>query len=563
MSSSHAKVLVLGSDTRSFLTVIRSLGRAGKVVDVAWCARDSVSVSSRFVNNVHRIKRPTSNGWESELKQLLDREQYDLVIPCNDPSILPLHDCRSYFANYPIYLVEESIFDTVMDKSSVNTIASRAGVRLPREVLIQNPGEIDAIDELSGPLVLKPTRSYVNHRLNDKNEVIAGCGHDSARVQIQEMLQFTPVAVQEFFDGYGVGVEFIANKGQVLTSFQHARLHEPPDGGGSSYRKSCPLNPELETATAALVRSLNYTGIGMAEYRYNDQTHDWIFVEINSRFWGSLPLAVNCGADFPVYLYDLLCAQRTEFPNHYAVNRTCRNWLRDVQWLRSTVASNGLAVGKQMRLLGQLIWELRYPLTFRESSDTLSWDDREPGLRELREAARGVPLRLRRKASAALWKTKTWRSHARGKVHRKLANAKNVLFVCKGNICRSPFAEALGRSLHEGWKVESRGYFPKEDRTSPEHALAAASSFSVDLSGHRSRVLSDVDIDWADIILIFDEENRVEVTSQFPAARSKTFKLGALVECDDPDIADPYGGSIDDFRSIYEKIRRALNSIHQ
>ena len=88
------KVLVLGSDTRAFLTVIRSLGRSGKEVHVAWNARDSVAIHSKYVHTTHALSRPPSEGWQAELKALLDREQFDLVIPCNDPSILPLHDNR-------------------------------------------------------------------------------------------------------------------------------------------------------------------------------------------------------------------------------------------------------------------------------------------------------------------------------------------------------------------------------------------------------------------------------------------------------------------------------------
>ncbi len=542
--------------------MIRSLGRAGKEVHVAWCARDSVSKASKYVHRVHTPTRPPARDWQNEFRELLEREQFDLIIPCNDPSILPLHQQREFFAAYRIYLVDAAIFDTVMDKASVNKIAAGAGLKLPNEVTIRAAEELAQIDALSPPYVLKPTQSYVASSLSQKNHVVIESDRDAACRKIEKMLASTPVAVQEFFDGRGVGVEFIAKEGKVLTAFQHARLHEPPRGGGSSYRNSCRLDPELKAATESLVGAMGYTGIGMAEFRYNSKKRDWIFVELNSRFWGSLPLAVNCGADFPAYLFDLYCENRTDFPQDYRVGRACRNWFLDLRWFRETLSENRFSVAKHLSLAGQLLWELRYPVTFRETSDTIAWDDPAPGIREIKEAATAIPRRIRRKAARWSSKIAPLRNRARQRMLSRLSRAKHILFVCKGNICRSPFAEQYARStIGHLETVSSSGYFPKQDRPSPDNAQVAASEFDVDLSSHRSSMLSPEAVEKADAILIFDEENRDEIWSSFPRARSKTYLLGMLMEGSEFEIHDPYGGTVDDFRSIYAKITRAIDCL--
>ena len=51
---------------------------------------------------------------------------------------------------------------------------------------------------------------------------------------------------------------------------------------------------------------LRYTGLIMVEFRINVETDDWALIETNGRFWGSLPLAVAAGVDFPRYLYEML-----------------------------------------------------------------------------------------------------------------------------------------------------------------------------------------------------------------------------------------------------------------
>lgn len=562
MSTDPPKVLVLGSDTRSFLSVIRSLGRKGIEVHVAWSARDSVATASKYVHKVHTPPRPTSTGWESEFESLLSDEKFDLVIPCNDPSILPLHQNRKRFAAFPIYLIDDAIFETVMDKGAVSVIAREVGLRIPLEVVVDSPEDLDGVDQLAAPWVLKPTRSYVSKKLSKKNHVRICHDRESARRHLHTMLKETPVAVQEFFQGHGVGVEFIAEKGRILSAFQHERLHEPPDGGGSSYRRSCALNPDLIEATSALVDRLSYTGIGMAEFRVNATTGDWIFVELNSRFWGSLPLAVNCGADFPAYLFDLLCHNRSEFPRHYALNRACRNWLLDTHWLQKTLSDNRFSISKQLRLAWQLFCELRFPLMLRESSDTFQWTDPVPAIRELTSSIGTIPRRVRCKISGKARRIPAVRNRARQRLEHQLNSAQNILFVCKGNICRSPFAERYSKlAIPHVQRVESSGYFPKRNRPSPDNAQAAASEFDIDLSLHRSSVLTQDATDHADVILVFDEENREQIRSNFSRVKAKTFLLGTLLDEADSEITDPYGGSVEDFRTIYSKIAAALDRV--
>jgi len=440
------KVLVLGSDMRSFLTVIRSLGRAGKEVHIAWCAHSSPAKTSKYVAQVHDLVRPPAVHWTTEFLELLSNEQFDLIVPCNDPSILPLHEHRKLFSSYPIYLIEEAIFETVMDKAAVNEIAEKSGLRLPAEVTIRSTDEVDKIRRLRSPYVLKPTQSYTANHLSRKNRVAIVDDYHAASAKITKLLQRTPVVVQEYFEGQGVGVEFLAKDGKILTAFQHLRLHEPPNGGGSSYRKSCSLDLPLLAATTSLVHSLGYSGVGMAEFRYHFKSNDWIFVELNSRFWGSLPLAVACGADFPLFLYDLYCHDRQDFPGNYRVNGTCRNWMMDIGWLRKTLAANGKSPRRQLGLVWQLFKELRFPFLLRESCDTIARDDRSPGINEIREAFQEAPRKVHRKMFQSKVNSLSYRKRTRRQLHQKLKNARSVLFVCKGNICRSPFAEQYART---------------------------------------------------------------------------------------------------------------------
>jgi hypothetical protein len=80
------KVMVLGNDNRSFLTVIRSLGRRNLRVHVGWCPPDCSALHSKYVIKVHDIPQysPADDSWKHSLISILQQEKFDLVIPCND-----------------------------------------------------------------------------------------------------------------------------------------------------------------------------------------------------------------------------------------------------------------------------------------------------------------------------------------------------------------------------------------------------------------------------------------------------------------------------------------------
>lgn len=138
-------------------------------------------------------------------------------------------------------------------------------------------------------------------------------------------------------------------------------------------------------------------------------------------------------------------------------------------------------------------------------------------------------------------------------------DAGGVLFVCLGNVCRSPFAERLALGEVEGRKrVSSAGHYPVSGRGSPELARAAARELGVDLASHRSRVLSRSMIEEADGVFVFDEENFHAVTAEHRGAAERTHLLGALSPEGPVIVADPYGGPPSQYQAVYRQIAEAI-----
>src|ERR1041385_3999267 len=94
---SDQKVLVLGDDTRSFLAIVRSLGRRGITIHAAPSDFRSPALRSRYLAAVHDLPPWIGDGheWLRAMKELLRVEHYSLIIPCNETTLLPVQRHRA------------------------------------------------------------------------------------------------------------------------------------------------------------------------------------------------------------------------------------------------------------------------------------------------------------------------------------------------------------------------------------------------------------------------------------------------------------------------------------
>ena len=562
IQSVKRKVLVLGRDTRSFLTVIRSLGRKGFEVHTAWAPADAAALRSKYVFKHHPIRNKFKDDrWKAELRQLLVAERFDLVIPCDDPAIIPLQTNRAEFeALAKIYLLDEPVYAVTSEKSAQHELAEKLGLHLPKSRRIRSTDSID--DAFAGfemPVVLKPVASYTRENLLERNDVQKARTLEAAREALERLLKRSDVLLQENFNGVGAGVEFIASSGMILKAFQHMRLHEPLHGGGSSYRTGVSLNPELLEAASKLTAALRYTGVGMVEFKIDPATGRWIFVEINGRFWGSLPLAVASGADFPCYLVQLLLDGTREFPQSYRTGIACRNLTSDLDWLRVNLLADRADPFLLTVPIPKLIGELGTIASGNERSDTFVLDDLRPAFYDLSGWIADKWDAVIRKSTEYYQTRPASRAKAELQARSALRNAKSILFVCWGNVCRSPYAEVAARAIvPDSVQVRSAGFDLHAGRQSPQEGIEAARARGLDLSVHRSTPLTQESVDNADVIFVFDQNNRASILRQFPNSRGKVFYVNQLDSALPLYVKDPWGYSLNVFEKTYETISRAL-----
>lgn len=384
----HAAVLVVGEESRVVLPIIRSLGARGIPVDLAWCPPDEPAIVSRFL----RRAVPATDAPPHDLDGLValhTRERYGLVIPATDSATHVLHHGRGRWAGIlPVAIGPAAALDIALDKLATWELARRLDVPVPRSRVGSTPVE-QLLDELSLPLVVKPASSVDPH----------GLGKRAVRiVETPDELRAATdgrVLVQELVPGHGEGIEVLADRGRVLLAFQHRRLHETT-GYGSTYRESVPVDPSRRADVERLVAELDYTGVAMFEYRVDPPSGRAVLLEINPRFWGSLPLSVAAGADFPLGLYHVATTNRHDLAptdRGYRVGLRSRDLLNDLRWTLRQVAP-GAAQGDdaawrtarvgRARAIGDLL-RLLLP---GDRTDLFAWTDPRPAGRELRRIAR-------------------------------------------------------------------------------------------------------------------------------------------------------------------------------
>lgn len=143
-----------------------------------------------------------------------------------------------------------------------------------------------------------------------------------------------------------------------------------------------------------------------------------------------------------------------------------------------------------------------------------------------------------------------------------------ILFVCTGNTCRSPMAAALLRHEWEkrphapALRVASAGLAAVDGEKASEHARTVMREAGIDLETHTSTLLNKALVDEATLILVMSRQHRELLLQRFPEAAAKTFLLKEFAGITgNPDVADPYGGTIEEYRRVYEEIRASIQEI--
>ena len=566
------RVLVLGDSDLAALAIVRSLGRLGLEVHLASFEGSPVTRHSRYVAQRHALGHPLADeaGFVDALRRLLAARSFDLVVPTSDKSLVPLMSYRDEIARLSRFVAPGNRgFRVTNRKDETIDVAIRCGLPVPKTVRVNDRDEAEAITlPFSYPVVLKPIVSHIAGRA-ERLRVRVAQSPDELSQRLPDMAAASPVLVQEFCPGTGLGVSVLATSGDVTAAFQHERVHEPPEGGAGSYRRSVPLSADLLEGVRRFCREVEWDGPAMFEFKQHAGGRP-VLMEVNGRFWGSLALAIHAGVDFPRLTYESMVLERTTRVFDYRVPLYVRHTVRDLSWLYS----NARAAGGRRELIrvpaSQLAREaLHFPLG-RERFDLESLSDPIPALMGWLDLARDVSDGVRRRLVDRVRLSSVRRRMERLRGSRALVEriraARSVLFICQGNINRSAVAERVlarhVRAASNGATVASAGFDPRPGRHTTSISRTAASDLNVDLRDHVSTPLTREMLARFDLIVAMELSHLVRLGELDERAARNSIVLALL----DPqggalDIPDPDGKLSSTFSTVYARIARCVEQL--
>ena len=360
--------------------------------------------------------------------------------------------------------------------------------------------------------------------------------------------------VQEFIPGSGSALNFFAVNGEIKVAFQYERIHEPGFGGGSSYRKSVPLDEGLLNKSKALLREYNYTGMGMIEFRSASLDGRQYLMEINARPWGSLALPIFAGIDFPSLVLKYHLGE--DFGTlDYRAGVYARNITKDVNWL----LRNGFR-RKRIFALFEPIFALSNFFKGTETFDGLAAHDSKPFFKGIVNVSLNASFRIWRKLiSQSLLYHQGAQCTALSKRVAKIITNKKVCFVCRGNIIRSKYAQLYYEKM-TGKKAVSCGTYFSENRNSPPIAVDVAMRRGIDLSSSTSKTIYSI-LNFDDYIYFaMDEKNLYDLKNEF---KLKNVFLLSTAAAKKGAIPDPYLHVFNDekYNNAYKQIESYVEDI--
>lgn len=549
-------VLVLDGTPRTIVTISRSLHRRDIPVTCAGIGRSGLGLHSKTICADVGLPADEASFFNA-LLDVLSKHDVDTVLPCSDKALmllLPHYD--ELRSRVSLSCPEPSIVERVLQKSETLALAKRCGIPTPATYIVNDPSEWKcATEALRFPMIAKPAEAGPNHRIKVE--------YFDRPDDIEEFARSAdfrgPFVFQEFVAGEGVGVSTVVGPEGPLALFQHRRLHEyPPAGGVGVFLESAHADPVLANATTTILRALQWRGPAMVEFRRNPHSGDYALMEVNGRFWGSLPLAAAAGFDFPYWQWQIAHGIAPEIPTRYAAGLRVRWTAGEIQRCADLLTSAGTRRRTRSTVLSS-ISTFASSFTPPAKSALFSIRDPQPELRDVaytllrvtasvawRVSQRILPrqaaltlaqLRLLdpqyRRVYVSRWMLRCFRRPSDNNA-RRLSEVRRVTFLCRANRIRSPLAAAiLERELASNgtaaFSVRSAGTHASSEPAYDPRVKAAGHAMGLSLSGSPRNVTSELVSD-SDVIVVMDRMVEAELLTNLPDAATKTVLFGELFE---------------------------------
>jgi predicted ATP-grasp superfamily ATP-dependent carboligase len=306
------KVLLLDAYSTRTLACVRSWGKKDIPFAVGGETRWDMSLLSRYSKETFIYTSPKRDvsKFIHDVNHYCQKFRADCVFPTSEAAIMACSRYRNELACIPIVPREQEI-KAAFSKINTLKLAQSLGIPFPKTLFVTDSSlqELDAIT-LNFPVAIKSESSEVldqnKARTSSKTTVVFSRSELENECR-SRLAMGQCVLVQEFIDGYGVGISGLFDEGYPIALIGHRRLREStPWGGPSALAETIEISSQLLDATTSLMKQIGFTGPAMVEFKVGHASGQSYLMEINGRFWGSVLLAIAAGQDLPYLFWKML-----------------------------------------------------------------------------------------------------------------------------------------------------------------------------------------------------------------------------------------------------------------
>ena len=380
------KVLVVEAAKPLSLAIVRSLGKKGIKVTASDNMNLCTSFLSKYCHNHIKCPSPEEDreAYIKTMLQIVKKEKYEVFYPLSDVTTIPISAYKDKFMQYVKVPIQD--YETIMkaaNKANTLKIAMEENIPCPKTYFIKELKEVKKIaSELEYPAVIKPVRKviWVNNqvvttKVTASNYVYSADDLIPKYENIHNKSLFP--LIQEYIPGDGYGFFALLNHSEPRAIFMHKRLREYPITGGASTLRESIYNAKLKEMGLKLLKAMNWHGVAMVEFKLDSRDNKFKLMEVNGRWWGSLPLAIASGVDFPYLLHNMTVDGDIKPVFKYKTGVKCRLLIpNDFLWFMSSLLNeqNKFKTIREFLKFGNMAY------------DILSWDDPLPTIGALRVA---------------------------------------------------------------------------------------------------------------------------------------------------------------------------------
>lgn len=367
------RVLLTYAWVRSSYAVLRNLDVHGVDVHVADSFRTGMCQWSRKKTgfDLYPSHYRDEVAFVAAIKRICADRSIELIFPShNETEILARHK-ESFPGTLGALLPDPNHCAMFNSKAASYDHAIAAGVPVPQRVTYDAPENV--LHRLRDAGL---SRSVIKLLTGNSSKGVFYAGTpEEAQAIVQRLISQYQLApgrypqVEEYVSGDGWGSSVLYWQGRKIAGFTHRRLREKIASGGTSTLREACLHPGLEDAAEKIFSNIGWHGHAMAEFKVCPATGKFWFIEVNPRLWGSIPLAIDAGVEFP-YLAWLCATQGAEAALAYHATRSVKQPWRN-RWLLGDLMLSAkeilhLRLGEAMKILFR---------SGANATDDVFWDD--------------------------------------------------------------------------------------------------------------------------------------------------------------------------------------------